>query len=144
MAKKTYKTVAETLFSNKMSEVVMPTDRVDYRRMSKDELKTYMTEAFKDAKSASDVEAEEEFWGDAELENELNWVKALKLKEYFKPIIENSGSGGYGGGGTYMGDDPEDRSYAVDLDEAASDDGDESEREEEKDLEDDDMGKRED
>lgn len=80
---KTFQTLAKTLFSNKLSEVSMPTDRVDYRHLSKEDLKKYMTEAFKDAKDACEVEAEEGFWGDAEIENELNWVKTLKLKEYF-------------------------------------------------------------
>jgi hypothetical protein len=86
--KKAYKTVAHTLFSNKMSEVALPTDRVDYRTLSKDDLKTYMKEEFEKAKDACEVEAEETPWGDSELEKEIEWIKALKIKEYFEPKNE--------------------------------------------------------
>jgi uncharacterized protein YdaT len=88
--KKAYKNVAKTLFSNKLGEVHLPTDRVDYRSLSKDELKAFMKEEFEKAKDASDTEAEEMPWGDAEVENEIKWVKTLKLKEYFKPVNEES------------------------------------------------------
>lgn len=86
MSKSAYKTVAESIVFNKLKDLELPTARVDHRRLSVDEIKQYIQEEFGKAKEASDVKAKEceHGWGDAELEKEINWVKTLKLQEFFE------------------------------------------------------------
>jgi len=80
-----YKTIATGLYEGKMAEIELPTARVDSRRLTIDELKACIKEEFEKAKDANKVKADQKnkHWADAEIEQEIDWVKALKLKEYF-------------------------------------------------------------
>ena len=82
--KSTYRTLAEALAFNQLKNVKMNLDHLDKRKLSITEMKQYIREAFDDAKAAAEVEAQElaHGWGDAEIENEINWVKSLNLKEF--------------------------------------------------------------
>lgn len=85
MSKTAYKTIAQSLILERLKDFDLPTERVDHRRLSVDEIKAIVKEEFGKAKEASDVKAKEVEggWGDAEIENEIDWVKKLKLKEFF-------------------------------------------------------------
>lgn len=85
--KSTYRALAEGLVFERLQDIEVNLDHLDKRKMSISEMKQHIREAFKDAKAAAEVEATEvaRGWGDAELENEINWVKTLNLKEFFQP-----------------------------------------------------------
>ena len=85
--KSTFRTMAKALIFEKLNGLSFPMRHLDKRKLSIDEIKVVIREAFKDAKDASGVEAQEleKGWGDAEIENEINWAKQLKLKEFFQP-----------------------------------------------------------
>ncbi len=85
--KSTYRTLAEGLIFERLEGIDMNLDHLDKRKMSITEMKSIIREAFKDAKAAAEVDAQElaHSWGDAEIENEINWVKSLNLKEFFQP-----------------------------------------------------------
>jgi hypothetical protein len=84
MKKSAYKTIAESIMSGQISKADLPTARVDHRRLTVDEIKKFIKEELDKAKP-EDVKPQEfpGGWGDAELEQEINWSKALKLKEFF-------------------------------------------------------------
>lgn len=88
----TFKTIAKALHFKKMDKVNLTTESVDHRRLTVDEIKEHITEEFEKAKDVKDVakKTKEMPWEDSEIENEVNWIKALNLKEYFnkyfKPI----------------------------------------------------------
>lgn len=83
----TYHTLAKALTFEKLPEISLNLDHLDKRKLSISEMKQCIREAFKDAKAAAEVEAQElaHGWGDAEIENEINWAKQLRLKEFFEP-----------------------------------------------------------
>jgi len=83
--KSSYKTIAEAVALGGLREFDVPTNRVDNRRLTIDEIKSALLEEFGKAKKASDEEVQEpeKGWGDAELASEIEWVKALDLKEVF-------------------------------------------------------------
>jgi hypothetical protein len=87
MSKKnsSYKVMAEAIASGKLENFSLPTSRIDLRRLSIDEIKEYIVEEFGKAKKASDekVKEPEKGWGDCELVKQIEWVKALSLKEFF-------------------------------------------------------------
>lgn len=85
--KSTYRTLAEALTFEKLPEMKVNLDHLDTRKLSVNEIKQCINEAFKDAKDAAEVDAQElvKGWGDSEIENEIEWAKALKLKEFFDP-----------------------------------------------------------
>jgi len=85
--KSVYRILAEALTFEKLNKVELSLGHLDKRKMSIAEIKVAIREAFKDAKAAAEVEAQElaHGWGDAEIENEIQWVKALNLKEFIDP-----------------------------------------------------------
>lgn len=85
MKKSSYKTMAEAISLGGLERFEPPTERVNHRRLTVDEIKDYLLEEFGKAKKASDEEVQEpeKGWGDAELANQIKWVKALDLKEVF-------------------------------------------------------------
>jgi hypothetical protein len=84
-SKSRFRILAEAIEFEGLGSVDMSLEHLDKRRLTIDEIKDCIREAFKDAKKVSDVEAQTPThgWGDAEIENEINWVKTLKLKEFF-------------------------------------------------------------
>ena len=85
MSKSPYKTMAEAFNSDGLKRFNPPTERVNHRRLTVDEIKEHLLEEFGKAKDAADedVQEPEKGWGDAELVNNIEWVKALDLKEVF-------------------------------------------------------------
>ena len=81
--KNAYKVLAEAFATGGLKNVVLPTSRVNHRRLSVDEIKEHIMEEFEAAKKSSDVSTQEfpGGWGDAELEHEIDWMKSLDLKE---------------------------------------------------------------
>ena len=87
MAKKSnYKTIAEAIAFGGFKNFSVSTNKADGRKMTVDEIKQCIKEEFEAAKDASKTKLQEPpgGWGDAELENEIEWVKALDIKEFFK------------------------------------------------------------
>ena len=86
MKKSVFKVIVEAIVHNGFKDFKMPTSRIDHRRLSIDEIKQYIVEEFGAAKKASDEDIQEpdKGWSDAELANEIDWVKKLDLKEFFK------------------------------------------------------------
>ncbi len=84
MSKSAFKVLAETVINN--PDVDFPTESLDpVRRITKEELVKIVKEEFAKAKEASEVTAKQvDSWGDAEIENEVNWTSALKLKEFLE------------------------------------------------------------
>ena len=81
-----FKTIAKSLAFGKLSEVELPTKRVDNRRLTVDEIKEYIQEEFGKIEDVKKVKAKElpKGWGDSEILNHINWIKSLNLKEYFE------------------------------------------------------------
>jgi len=86
MKKSVFTVIAEAIQSGKLADVDLPTENIDRRKLTIDEIKEFITEEFEDAKSAEDAadEAEEKAWHKAEVENEIDFIKALNIKEFFK------------------------------------------------------------
>ena len=86
MSKSTYKTIAEAITFGGLGKARLTTSKVDHRRLTIDEIKEYITEEFGEAKKVSDVEAIEKprGWTDDVLEKEIDWIKSLKIQEFFK------------------------------------------------------------
>lgn len=83
--KSNYKVIAEGIATGKISKVELPTSRVNHRRLTVDEIKEVMSEEFKAARAAASEKVQSnKHFGDAELAKEIDWVKALDLKEFFK------------------------------------------------------------
>lgn len=82
----TYKTIAKSLVFGKIKDADLPTSRVNHRRLTVDEIKEHIQEEFGKAKAVADVKGKEleKGWGDAEIAKEIEWVKALDLKEFFE------------------------------------------------------------
>jgi hypothetical protein len=80
-----YKKITESILNGKIQEVEMPTPHLNKRRLSLDEVKQMVAEEFEKAKAVCDIKAKEveDGWGKTELEKEINWMKALSLKEFF-------------------------------------------------------------
>jgi hypothetical protein len=54
------------------------------KKLSLKEIKNIVKEEFDDVKDIEDVKAKEvDDWSDAEVENLINWVKSLSIKEFF-------------------------------------------------------------
>jgi len=85
MKKDTFRLIAEAIHTGKLKNVKLPTGRFDHRKLTVDEIKSYIKEEFEKAKETSDVEVQdpELGWQDAEIENEIEWIKKLNIKEYF-------------------------------------------------------------
>lgn len=77
--------MAEAIAFGKLKGFKMPTNRVNHRKLSVDEIKDIIKEEFGEAKKTSDVEVQDrpKGWGDAEIANEIEWIEALDLKEFF-------------------------------------------------------------
>jgi len=84
--KSTYKVIAEAIAFDGLKTMKMPTARVSHRRLTVDEIKECILEEFGDAKDAADEEVLEpkKGWGDAEIAKEVDWIKKLDIKEFFK------------------------------------------------------------
>jgi len=83
MKKSAFKVIAESIHLDRKGKIKMPTSRVEHRRISVDEIKNIVKEEFEDAKKVEDVEAQEGGFEDAELEKEIEWMKAMNIKEFF-------------------------------------------------------------
>lgn len=81
--KSAFKTIAEMIVFN--SDVELPTESLDpTRKLTVSELKDIVKEEFKAAKETANVKAKDlDSWGDAEIENQVDWMKALDIKEFF-------------------------------------------------------------
>lgn len=84
--KSAFRVLAEANTFGGLKKAKLPTSRIDSRKLSIDEIKQFISEEFKDAKKVSDIEVEEKpgGWGDDALENEIEWVKKLDIKEFFQ------------------------------------------------------------
>jgi hypothetical protein len=93
--KSTFRTMAEALTFNKLGSVDVSLNHLDKRKLSIDEIKSVIREAFKDAKDTASVEAQElaHGWGDADIENEVNWAEKLNIKEFFEIREEETEKG---------------------------------------------------
>ncbi len=81
--KSAFQTVAEMVIFN--VDVEMPTESLDpARKITIDELKSIMNEEFGKAKEVSQVVKAKELdsWGDSEIENQIDWMKALNICEF--------------------------------------------------------------
>ena len=85
--KSSYRVIAEALATNQFDKLPISTKQLNTRRITVDEIKRFIVEGTKKAKDkrASDVQPQEQpgGWGDADLEQQIKWNKALKLKEFF-------------------------------------------------------------
>jgi hypothetical protein len=89
MNKKTYKVIMEAISSGRLKDVDLPMNATKHRRMTVDEIKEVLQEVFEEAQNVEEcVPDKEEQWSDAEIENEINWVKALDIKEFFKKGVK--------------------------------------------------------
>lgn len=77
-----YKIIAKALLNGQLAEAEMP-DSLSVRTVSLSELKKIVREEFEKATPVADVEAKESHLHDAELAKEINWVKTLKLENFF-------------------------------------------------------------
>jgi hypothetical protein len=86
MKKSVFKTIAEAFAFDGLRGAKMPTKRVDTRKLTVDEIKQCILEEFGEAKDADDEEVLEpkKGWGDAEIAKEIDWIKKLDIKEFFK------------------------------------------------------------
>lgn len=85
MKKSNYKVVAEGIAFNKLDKAkLMSTPNV--RKLTVEEIKQIIVSELKEANDKALVKATEleNGWDDAEPENYMDWVKALKLKEIFQ------------------------------------------------------------
>lgn len=84
--KSNFRTLAEAVIFERLGNLEISTEHLNVRRMNIEELKDIIREAFGKAKKSADVEAQTPThgWGDAEIENEINWVERLNLKEFFE------------------------------------------------------------
>ena len=80
--KSAYRIVAETFLNGGLKDFEVPLEELNSRRLTIDELKQYIKEEFGKVKDVEDVEAKVKPWGDAEIENEIDWIKKLNLKEF--------------------------------------------------------------
>lgn len=86
MSKKSnYRTVAEAIVFNKLGSLNTGTPLVDNRKLTVEEIKTMIKEELKDAQGKKVKQAKEvdKGWGAADVENQVKWTDALKLKEFF-------------------------------------------------------------
>jgi hypothetical protein len=84
-SKTAFKTIAESMLNGKFGKANLPTDSVDHRKLSIDEIKVIVKEELgKAVAKASDVHPQEEpgGWGDAKLEKEIEWAKKLELENF--------------------------------------------------------------
>lgn len=83
--KSVYKIIAESMVSGQFAKTELPTNSLKYRQLEHDELKEMVLREFEDAKAVCDVKYKEGPWGDVELEQEIDFMKALDIKECFRP-----------------------------------------------------------
>ena len=79
-----YKNIAKGLASGKLGNLEFPTENIDRRRLTVDEIKGLVHEEFGKAKDVSKQTYQNKHFGDAELAKEIDWVKALDLREFFE------------------------------------------------------------
>jgi hypothetical protein len=97
--KSAFKTLMEGMVFEKLGNVKMNLERLNTRNATIDEIKQFIIEAAKKAKKESDAEAKQEMalfgdevekgWGDAEIQNQIDFMKALNIKEMFFPSKSN-------------------------------------------------------
>ena len=83
MKKSNFKTIAEAIQSGQLSEVDLPTENLDMRTLTSEEVSKIVKEEFGKAKDANKVKAKEAHFQDAELAKHIDWIKALKLESFF-------------------------------------------------------------
>ena len=86
MKKSVFKIMAEAFTFGGLKKTNLSTKRVDSRKMTVDEIKKCILEEFGDAKDAKDEEVLEpkKGWGDTEILKNIDFIKALDIKEFFK------------------------------------------------------------
>ena len=85
--KSSFNTLAKGLLMQGLKKVNLPVPNLDVRKLSIDEIKEYLQEAYKKAKKDKvECKAKEVpgGWGDTELENQIDWMKNLNIKEFFE------------------------------------------------------------
>lgn len=78
-----FKAIAESLVLKKGKNIPYPTPNLSSRKMSIDEIKKIVLEEFGKVKDVEDEKVKEGDWSDAEVENEVDWMKKLGIKEFF-------------------------------------------------------------
>ena len=92
MKKNVFKTLMKGVVSGKLKEARVPTNEADFPRLTVKEVHDIMKEEFAKAKDVCDIKAKKakdkakgwEKSGAENIENEINWMKSLKIKECFK------------------------------------------------------------
>ena len=87
MKKSNFKVLSEAIVFNRLKDAKLPTNNLKVRRVQLDELKDLVKEEFGDVKQACDVKVKEleGSWGAEDiLAKELEWMKAIDIKEVFK------------------------------------------------------------
>lgn len=77
----TFKIIADALHSGKLDKIELPTESVDHRRLTVDEIKEHIIEEAKKAKTKKDMKMDNKHLGDAEIASQIEWIKSLDLKE---------------------------------------------------------------
>ena len=86
-----YKILAEAIALGKFKHLEVTTEDADYPRLGVDDIKRIMKEEFKAAKETHRVKAKQskdkakswEAAGVENMENEIDWMRALKISEHF-------------------------------------------------------------
>lgn len=83
--KTAFSVLAEAMATGQLGNVKPDLSSLKSRKLSIDEIKDLIKEAFEDAKDVSNVKAKEleKGWGDTAIENEIDWMKKLGIKEFF-------------------------------------------------------------
>ncbi len=84
MKKSNFKTIAEAIQSGQISEVDLPTENLDMKILTKEQVLAIVKEEFAKAKDVSKVKAKEAHFQDAELAKHIDWIKQLKLETFFE------------------------------------------------------------
>ena len=84
--KSRFQILAEAMASaDGLGSLKVSNEHLNKRKLTIDEIKELIREGFGKAKDVSDTKAKEDEkgWGNADVENQIDWVDTLKLKEYF-------------------------------------------------------------
>lgn len=85
MKKSVFRILAEAITMKGFRDGKIPLKRINCRKLSIDEIKSYIMEEFGKMKDSAKEKAEEleKGWGDTEIAKEIDWIKALDIKEFF-------------------------------------------------------------
>lgn len=84
MKKSNFKTIAEAIQSGQLSEIDLPTENLDMKTLTREQVMKIVKEEFGKVKDANKIKADQEVqFADAELEKQIDWIKKLKLETFF-------------------------------------------------------------